>query len=162
MLKTKEDVLALLGAKDFRSITKEQITKFVSNIPNMDSELAKLCIEQFPEFKSQSIEIINFLTKLCNSLSEKQYKSYADTIKIYETILSELSSILNNDVLTFEQKNLIIDKMIYVSNEVSEIYRHNSTVLNNLGKFAAATCIFALGIGASLLGVNIKDFKKLK
>lgn len=48
----EQKVLDKLGIDDFRHLSKEKVIEFVSLVPNMEPEVAKAAIEQFPEFSS--------------------------------------------------------------------------------------------------------------
>ena len=41
-------VLTKLGIPDFRHLTKDKVVSFVSMLPHMDTEVAKMALEQFP------------------------------------------------------------------------------------------------------------------
>ena len=47
---TEQKVLKNLGIPDFRHMTREKVTGFVSMLPRMDPEVAKKALEQFPDF----------------------------------------------------------------------------------------------------------------
>ena len=47
---TETQVLNKIGKPDFRHITKEDVVSLVSMLPQMDVEVAKKVIEQFPEY----------------------------------------------------------------------------------------------------------------
>ena len=48
----EQKVLNKLGIEDFRYLSKEKVVEFISMIPNMEPEVAKAAIAQFPEFTS--------------------------------------------------------------------------------------------------------------
>jgi hypothetical protein len=48
----EQKVLNKLGIEDFRHLSKEKVVEFISMIPNMEPEVAKAAIAQFPEFTS--------------------------------------------------------------------------------------------------------------
>ena len=54
---TEQKVLRKLGIQDFRHMTKEKVTGFVSMLPRMDPEVAKKALEQFPDFTKTAIAI---------------------------------------------------------------------------------------------------------
>ena len=49
----EQKVLNKLGIEDFRHLSKEKVVEFISMIPNMEPEVAKAAIAQFPEFISK-------------------------------------------------------------------------------------------------------------
>lgn len=45
---SEKKVLKKLGIEDFRHMTKDKIVQFASMLPQMDPEVAKKALEQFP------------------------------------------------------------------------------------------------------------------
>ena len=55
---TEQQVLKKLDIPDFRHLSKDKVMKFASMLPNMDPEVAKKALEQFPEFAKTSKEML--------------------------------------------------------------------------------------------------------
>lgn len=62
---TEKQVLKTLDIPDFRHLSKEKVMTFFSMIPQMDPEVAKKALEQFPNFSSSVREILQDY-KECN------------------------------------------------------------------------------------------------
>lgn len=54
----EEKVLKKLGIKNFRHLSKDKVVEFISMIPDMDPEVAKAAINQFPEFANTMKSIV--------------------------------------------------------------------------------------------------------
>lgn len=55
---TEKQVLKKLGIPDFRHMTKAKVMQFATMLPYMDPEVAKMALEQFPEFAKRATEIL--------------------------------------------------------------------------------------------------------
>ena len=55
---TEKQVLKKLGISDFRHLSKDKVIKFASMVPNMQPEVAKKALEQFPNFASTSLDLM--------------------------------------------------------------------------------------------------------
>lgn len=149
-LTTKEQVLKMLGAKDFRSLTSDQIVSFVSNLPNMDPEVAKAAINQFPNFKESSIHILDQLNSLC----EKAMTTDNNAIAIYKQILESLEKALQKPFITKSSKNEIIDKMIEIGQHIESIESKKLAHKRGIVAIFATAGTIATGILAAVLGVS--------
>lgn len=160
-LLSREDVLERIGATDFRSIKQDQLIRFVSSIPEMDKELAIKCIEQFPEFNNHSKEIITQLTALCDNILKEQKDSHNDVIVSYKLILDDLHKMLDQPDISQSERELIIEKMVYVADKISDEHHTNSQFLQNVIRIAGGVGALSITLGAAILGVKIGSSKKL-
>lgn len=55
---TEREVLQQLNIPDFQHITKDKIMTFASMLQNMEPEVAKKALEQFPEFAKMALEVL--------------------------------------------------------------------------------------------------------
>lgn len=155
-LLTEQDVLNKLGATNFRSVKKEQLVQFISSVPEMDKEVAIKCLDQFPEFRNSANDIIEHLSKTCDSLIADNKDSRDKAIESYQLILSELHLYLQNHrFLSHRKKQQIIDKMIDVAEKIDEINNKNMMHQNDFLKAMTFVATAALAIAGGILGVNI-------
>ena len=105
---TEKQVLKKLNIPDFRHLSKDKIMTFFSMLPNMDPEVAKKAIEQFPTYAGTVKEIVSeykgFLKKSLADNAESVQSYYA----ICNSILNTLSNMLEQDDLSFDEKKYII------------------------------------------------------
>ena len=52
-----KDLLRMLDIPSFRHMTKDKLADFVSALPDIDPEVAKKALEQFPDLASSMVEI---------------------------------------------------------------------------------------------------------
>ena len=109
---TEKQVLKKLDIPDFRHLSKDKIMTFFSMLPNMDPEVAKKAIEQFPTYASTVKDIVieykDFLDKALSDNAESVQAYYA----VCNSILEALSKMLEQNDLTFDEKKYIIEQMI--------------------------------------------------
>lgn len=153
-IKTPQEVLDKIGAEDFRSIKKDQLIAFISSIPDMDKETAIKCIEQFPEFRKQSTEIIGQLREQCDTVIEDNRTSRNEAVNAYKTILDECSFRLRKDDITDEQIEYLLEKMSESADKITDINRENASFLNTINNKFVALASAALLIGGAILGVK--------
>lgn len=151
---TEQKVLKKLGIPDFRHMTKDKIVQFASALPRMDPEVAKAALEQFPEFAKSATEIVSYYKDVVykgfgeNTASVNSFYAMCDSIK---DILNEQ---LQDENLTFEEKLVIIDKIMELAEMTAEKDSENKKFISGvIGK--AALCIgIAVGTVAAVLGVQ--------
>lgn len=149
---TEKQVLRTLDIPDFRHLSKEKVMTFFSMIPQMDPEVAKKALEQFPNFSSSVREILqdykNVIEKglIANSSSTQAYYDASNTI------LAALQPLLDKQELSFEEKKYIIDQMVKIQKDISKKDTENKKfVLTVLGG-ACVAIIAAIGGLAAVLG----------
>ena len=93
---------------------------FFSMLPNMDPEVAKKVIEQFPSYANAVREVASDF----KSIIDKALSDNAESTKGYynncNTIIVALSKMLERNDLTFEEKQYIIEKMLEVEAHIRE------------------------------------------
>ena len=154
-LLSEADVLNKIGAKDFRSWNKQQIVEFVSSIPDMDREVAIKCIEQFPEFKEQSIQIVKELYDICGKIVEEHRLGMSVAIASYQLILDDLSRQLNKPRLSNKRKDKIVSQMVEVADKIAELQQEHGNVVKEALKMVGVVAIAAISAGAAVLGVKV-------
>ncbi len=154
-LLSEADVLKKIGAKDFRSWNKQQIVEFVSSIPDMDKEVAIKCIEQFPEFREQSTQIVKELYDMCGKLVEDHHISMTEAMASYQVILDDLSKQLNEPHLSNKRKDKIVSQMVEVADKIAELQREHGNVIKEAIKMVGVVAVTAISAGAAILGVKI-------
>lgn len=54
----EKDLLKMLGIPSFRYMSKEKLASFVSALPDVDPDVAKKALEQFPDLSAAITEIV--------------------------------------------------------------------------------------------------------
>lgn len=146
----EQKVLNKLGIEDFRYLSKEKVVEFISMIPNMEPEVAKAAIAQFPEFTSTIKSImIDYKQTI-----ETAFKNNDDSMKACQdaakSILKSLDKILDDDNLTHEEKMQEVQKML--NDKDSE----NKKLIRDIVSIAGVVVISVVGVTATMIGGNGK------
>ena len=151
---TEREVLQQLNIPDFRHITKDKVMTFASMLQNMEPDVAKKALEQFPEFAKMALEVMNDYKGVMEKTLDENSASSKQCFDIYNEVMNALKSCLAKDDISFEEKKYYIDKMMEIAkmaeSKDSENKGFNWKVIG-LGTLAVFT---AVGIGASILGGN--------
>lgn len=150
---TEQEVLEILDIPDFRHMSKDKVMKFASELPNMDPQVAKTALLQFPEFAATTRDVMTcFQEATLEALKEDQdnVKSFNESCDV---ILALLANLAEQDDISFDQKEKIIDKMIAIvqlkGNKDAETKKFKYTLLALL---AGLLSVLALALLASLGG----------
>ena len=150
---TEQEVLEILDIPDFRHMSKDKVMKFASELPNMDPQVAKTALLQFPEFAATTRDVMTcFQEATLEALKEDQdnVKSFNESCDV---ILALLANLAEQDDISFDQKEKIIDKMIAIvqlkGNKDTETKQFKYTLLAVL---AGLLSVLALALLASLGG----------
>lgn len=153
----EQKVLDKLGIEDFRHLSKDKVVEFISLIPEMDPEVAKAAIDQFPEFtKTVKSIMIDYKEEI-----EVALKSNDDSTKACHdaatSILKSLDKMLEGDI-THEEKMEIIDKMIEIQKMLNDKDSENKKFLRDIVTIAGVVVVAVTGIASALLGgeTNLK------
>lgn len=156
---TELEVLKQLDIPDFRHLTKDKVIAFATMIPNMEPEVAKKALEQFPNFSSTSKGIMNEYRIIIEELIKDEYDSMNSCYEMYDRVMTSLEKMLEKDNLTFDEECYILEQMKNIADDVS---RKDSEKANNHMKLigiVGSVGAIIVGILGSAIGVNLKTTK---
>lgn len=148
----EKDLLKMIGIPSFRHITKDKLASFVSALPDVDSEVAKKALEQFPDLSVAMIEIIGHFRGI---ISECLAGSDDNTRLCLATCASMLDSIqheLGNEALTFEQQQAVIDRSMELIQMMKEINADEKRFRVHIISITSIALAFVAGTLISVLG----------
>ena len=152
---SEQKVLKKLDIPDFRHLTKDKIIAFASLLPQMDTEVAKKALEQFPNFASTSLEVMREYKSILENAIVSNSETTKASIYMYNQVMISLQKMVDDENLTFDERVYILEQMkeiaILVDKKDAE---SKNTTLNIIG--IAGTV--ALGLVAALsatLGSNV-------
>lgn len=155
---TEQQVLNQLNIPDFRHITKEQVMTFASMLQDMEPEVAKKALEQFPEFVKMTLEVMREYKSVLEKSLDDNSASSQQCYDIYNKVIDALQSCLDKDDLSFEERRYYLDSMKEIAKMAerkdSENKKFNWAII--LAGTVAVTV--AASISANLLGSN-SNFK---
>lgn len=151
---SEEDVKKLLGIKDFRHLSKKQVVSFISAIPQMDPEVAKKVIDQFPQMANMAVELAKEYREALDSAIKANDASAKDMAATIDKVIDILSNQLDKDDLTTEERVQIVNAIGQVTGYKLELHKSNQAFLSQGLKYFVmfALGLVAIGVGATLGG----------
>lgn len=145
----EQEVLQHLDIPDFRHITKNKIMTFASILQNMEPEVAKKALEQFPEFSKMTLEVLKDYKGIMEKTIDENSESSKQCYNIYNEVVNALKGCLEKGNLPFEEKKYYIEKMMEIAkmaeSKDTENEGFNWKVIS-LGTLAVFTVV---GVGVS-------------
>lgn len=152
-------VLKVLDIPDFRHMTKDKVMSFASMLLNMDPEVAKKALDQFPQFASMALDALKDYKGVIEKAQDSASGSGKQCLELYNEVIQALKTCLATEGLPFEEKKYYIEKMMEIT-KMAESKDSEGKHFNWKIVGAAATVVVTiLGVGASLLGGN-SDFPR--
>lgn len=154
-LMAEKDMLAKLGVKDFRSISKENIINFASMLQEMEPEVAMKALEQVPEFGRVTVAAL------------EDYKAYAEKTLGCESAETQIfMTLCDKGIQALERcaasDDVTPEERMHYADMISEIVRNAGSSLKdskvvNWRRFCAysVTILAGLGIMANIIGGNV-------
>ena len=136
---TEQQVLRKLGIQDFRHLSKKKIMKFFSMIPNMDPEVAKAALAQFPAYANSVNELVKDYKEIVLKMIESDKEDSLSYHTICNEILKNIEDELHKDNLTFEEKDHLINKMLDLQENIRKYHKdrrdHAFKIIGTAGIF---------------------------
>ena len=149
-LLSEKQVLEKLDIPDFRYMTKDKVIALASMYDRLDPKVAMKAIEQFPDFTSVMRESIKDLTGTVEEGIKSGEKGTAECLLACRQMLNTLDKVLDDDQLTFEEKERIIDTMKDVLNMMDKVQKDQKHFIHvNIGMLASTV----VGVGLIALGM---------
>ncbi len=151
---SEKRVLKKLGIPDFRHVTKDHVISLASMLPQMDPEVAKAALAQFPEFASSSLAALGDFKEELFRVFDSNDDSMKSVLDMYNRLMTNLEKICSRDDLTFDQQMEIARMMNQVAEEVSKKDTENKwflfkNALLALGAIAGTIATFAVVLGGN-------------
>lgn len=156
-LKSEIEVLDEIGAKDFRSIKKDQIIEFASSIHQMPKEVAIKCIEQFPEFRKNANEVLTTLKGIFKDVTDSNRNLTSEVITACNTVLDHLGQELHKPFISAKLKKYIIEQMVEVAHIIDDARKSHTNLMHKIAQCAAAVGGAAVVVAGAIVGVNFKN-----
>lgn len=153
-LMSEEEVLKKLGIPDFRHLSKKTAIEFISSIPQMDPEVAKKALEQFPELANMALGLAKEYKEGLQAAIDANDKSSQASLPAINAIIEVLSEQLKKEDLTPEERMHTMDCLTKLAGEMRGIHKDNQNfLLKGLAVFAGVVATVAVG-AVAVLGAN--------
>lgn len=108
---TEAQVLEKLNIPDFRHLSKDNVMSFASMIQNMDPEVAKKALEQFPDFTKTVLDALKDFKGVIDKSFDDDKESANQCYALYDRVQTVLEKCLDNETLSFEERKYYIEQM---------------------------------------------------
>lgn len=151
---TDKQVLERLNIPDFRHLSKDKITTFFSMLRNMEPEVAKKAIEQFPTYANTVKEAIAEYGIILKDALADNKESMKAHYGICNVLLTSISKLLEKDSLTFEEEKEIVELMLEVETRVNQKDTENKKFILKVVTWTSIVVVVAVSSLAAVLGAN--------
>lgn len=152
---TEDKVLRKLDIPDFRHMTKDKVVSFVSMLPQMDPEVAKCALEQFPAFAETSLAIVNCLRENLGDIVNSNAANAAEFNARCQDALNALETLLLREDLSDAGREQAINGIMGVLELMREFDRENKAFLKGLFHDFLAAAFIVLICLTIPLGLNL-------
>ena len=152
---TEAKVLRKLDIPDFRHLTKDKVVSFVSMLPQMDPEVAKRALEQFPAFAETNLAIVSCLKDSLGTIVSGNAGNMAEFNARCHEALSALEAELKREDLTDEGRKMVIDGIMGIIGAIGQKDSENKEFLSDLFSGLLRYSAIALVILAAPLGFKL-------
>ena len=144
---SEQKVLTKLDIPDFRHLTKDKVIAFASLLPQMDTEVAKKALEQFPNFASTSLEVMKEYKSILENAIASNSETTKASIDMYNQVMVSLQKMADDDNLTFDERVYILEQMKEIAILVD---KKDTESKNTTLKIISIAGTVALGLVAAL------------
>ena len=154
-INSEKELLNYLNVPSFRHVTKDKLLSFASILNNIDPEVAKQAIEQFPNFSENMKEIVQNYKEVIDKTILSNDNSQNNYIEICKSIIDSLKKELDKDNHSFEEKQYLIDKMCVLSDKIAAKDTENKIWLGKSNKSFQLIAAFAIFALSTAIGTTI-------
>lgn len=151
---TEQQLLQQLNIPDWRHMSKDKLITFANNMQNLDPEVAKAAIAQFPKFSEMGTGIVDALKDSLDNVILNDREADAKAYEINYAILNNLDKRLQKRFLFPSERKQIIDAMLQVSDNIAQMQIHEKNMVRDVAKAVGAVAGLVIAVGGTLLGVN--------
>lgn len=152
---TEQQLLKQLDIPDWRHMSKDKLIAFANNMAELDPEVAKAAIAQFPKFSEMGTEIVRVMDNSLDKMVENEKSVDRQAYELNKQILDSLNKRLNQRFLTPWERKQIIDSMVQVSNNLVRIDKHHKRLIGDAYKTVGGVAGGAIAVAGALLGVKL-------
>ena len=156
---TEQQVLKKIGKPDFRHITKDDVVHLATMLPQMDIEVAKKVIEQFPEYGKNIVLLAQEYNEIAGTVRESNEKTVNRCIEICDRVIDDYQKKLDKENISEEDKKFYASQIIEVLHIMADLNKENQNFLLSFlreNKGLIITLVFALGAALGVKLINKK------
>lgn len=153
---SEEQLRQRAGLESWRNLSKEKFLAFVSELPNMDKEVALKVIGQFPEFKRLVLDSYSSLQEQTDSAFKANWKSQKKVHEAYADTRRILERDLEREDLTSEERLDIRRMIIETADKESTKDSENKAFVVKIVGVSVGVIVMGIAAGNAALGGKSK------
>lgn len=152
---TEQQLLKELDIPDWRHMSKDKLIMFANNMSELNPEVAKAAIAQFPKFSEMGTEMVRLMNGSLDKIVENEKNVDRQSYELNKQILNSLDKRLNKRFLFPGERKQIIESMVQVSNNLAAMDKSHKAMIADAFKVVGNVAGGALMLAGALLGVRI-------
>lgn len=152
---TEKQVLKKLGIKNFRHMSKDNIVAFASNLSEMDPKVAIVAIQQFPNFASNVKEVMVLYKDIVNKTIDSDSEDMKSFNQACDMLIKQLNILLDKDQLTFEEKGIVMDRIMEVLKLKMQMKVQRQNFLKAIFNTVSVVIVTVVVVVASVFGIKV-------
>ncbi len=148
-------MLRKLNIPDFRHLTKDKVVSFVSMLPQMDPDVARHVLDQFPAFAETSLAIVGCLKDSLGTIVSGNAENMTEFNARCQEALTALEAELKREDLTEEGRKLVIDGIMGIIEAIARKDSENKEFLSGLFNGVLVAGSIVLLCLAAPLGIRL-------
>ena len=157
---SEKKALKKLDISSFSAMTEDKLPIFADLLPQLDPDVAKKALEQFPNFSKLSAQMISIYKELLDRGFDENKNSVNAYYDACNRILDSLQKELTRKFITPRKRDKIIQQMIEVADMINRKDAENKQFIVKQGIGAGAFIFAVLGVIASVLTFGKINLKK--
>ena len=149
---SEEQLRQKAGLESWRNLSKEKFLAFVSELPNMDKEVALKVIGQFPEFKRLVLDSYSSLQEQTDSAFKANWKSQKKAHEAYADTRRILERELEREDLTSEERLDIRRTIVETADKESAKDSENKAFVVKIVGVSVGVIVMGMAAGNAVLG----------
>ncbi|MCK3895498.1 hypothetical protein HCC09_10295 [Streptococcus suis] len=152
--KQEKALLKRFNKVNFREFSKEDILELNSKLAEVDPEVAKAIVAQFPEFINGAKTTVKEFQVVVDKAMESNEVTQKAIFEACKQKLNILERMLEDEHLTFEEKKFYLSEMQDIIEKLDSLDSKNKEWLGKLLNTAGYFIVGSLAIGLTILGIN--------
>lgn len=161
---SEKQLLKKLNIPDWRHMSKDKLTTFISSLPYLDPEVAKAAINQFPNFSEFVKDMIKVMQENADKSINSDEKTSLASIDFLQQTRDALFLQLDSEELSENERLRILDGILELNKMTLELNKQrqnfllkNSAIIATTIGTLALTAVSILGVNHQTKGVEFDD-----
>ncbi len=159
-IKTIKDATRALGVKDVSEIQEGHAVKFIELLPKMDKDIALQLLNLCPTLIQITPEVLQAFERISENAMQSESPSNTAVMSAYQTILDTCKKAMEDNQLSFEEKEILLNKMIEIADKMDAKDREHKQWLKDIHDKTAKYGLAALGAVLGIVTIVAIDHNK--